>query len=119
MAMIRGCAASPAGPPPGPGSSLDTAGRPPAPATARQACPVAVGDLRYLTMSFWGFDHRAHTGEMIVNTTVAAAVTKGFGQLYARHFPIEEMRVITPAELTAPPTGDGNNTSAFVCRPTR
>ena len=56
---------------------------------------------------------------MIVNATVATAVTKVFGQLYARHFPIEEMRVTTPVELTAPPTGDGNNTSAFVCRPTR
>jgi hypothetical protein len=82
-------------------------------------CPVAVDDLRYLTMSFWGFDDRAHTGEMIVNSTVATAVTKAFGELYARHFPIEAMQVTTPAELTVPPTGDGNNTSAFVCRPTR
>ncbi len=87
--------------------------------TWQPACPVAAGDLRYLTMSFWGFDNRAHTGEMIVNTTVATAVTKVFGELYARHFPIEEMQVTTPAELTAPPTGDGNNTGAFVCRPTR
>jgi hypothetical protein len=27
------------------------------------------------------------------------------------------MRVVEPAELTAPPTGDDNNTTAFVCRP--
>jgi hypothetical protein len=27
--------------------------------------------------------------------------------------------VTSPAELTAPPTGDGNSTSAFVCRPAR
>jgi hypothetical protein len=87
--------------------------------TWQPGCPVAASDLRYLTMSFWGFDNRAHTGEMIVNATVASAVIKVFGELYARRFPIEEMQVTTPAELTAPPTGDGNNTSAFVCRPTR
>jgi hypothetical protein len=29
------------------------------------------------------------------------------------------MRVTSPAELSAKPTGDGNNTSAFVCRPVR
>jgi carbonic anhydrase/acetyltransferase-like protein (isoleucine patch superfamily) len=39
--------------------------------------------------------------------------------LFAARFPIEEMRVTSPAELDAPPTGDGNNTSAFVCRPVR
>jgi len=87
--------------------------------TWQPGCPVAASDLRYLTMSFWGFDNRAHTGEMIVNGTVATAVTKVFGELYARHFPLEQMQVTAPAELTASPTGDGNNTSAFVCRPTR
>jgi hypothetical protein len=29
------------------------------------------------------------------------------------------MRITTAAELDAPPTGDGNNTGSFVCRPTR
>ncbi|MFT7600588.1 MAG: hypothetical protein ACI8TP_003532, partial [Acidimicrobiales bacterium] len=31
-------------------------------------------------------------------------------------FPFEEMRIVTPTDLDAPPTGDGNNTTAFVCR---
>ena len=44
----------------------------------------------------------AHTGDVIVNTAVAAAVTKVFGKIYARHFPIEAMQATTPAELTAP-----------------
>jgi hypothetical protein len=79
-------------------------------------CPVAAGDLRYLTMSFWGFDGHAHTGEMIVNARAADGVVQVFGHLYDAHFPLEEMRVVAPAELTASPTGDGNNTTAFVCR---
>jgi hypothetical protein len=85
--------------------------------TWQPSCPVAATDLRYLTMSFWGFDGRVHTGEMIVNARGANAVTGAFGKLFAAHFPIEEMRVTAPAELTAAPTGDGNNTTAFVCRP--
>ncbi|GAB3500015.1 M15 family metallopeptidase [Amycolatopsis cihanbeyliensis] len=82
-------------------------------------CPVAAGDLRYLTMSFWGFDGRAHTGEMLVNASAAEAVTGIFGRLFAARFPLEEMRVTRADELDAAPTGDGNNTTAFVCRPIR
>jgi hypothetical protein len=97
----------------------------PIPATVLQrstwqaSCPVGKDDLRYLTMSFWGFDNKAHTGEMIVNRSVAIPVTQVFGKLYQARFPIEEMRVTTRSELDAAPTGDGNSTSAFVCRPTR
>lgn len=85
--------------------------------TWRPACPVTTADLRYLTLSFWGFDGHPHTGEMIVNARVAAAVTTVFGTLFAARFPIEDMRVTAQSELDAPPTGDGNNTTAFVCRP--
>ncbi|MFL6144564.1 MAG: M15 family metallopeptidase [Labedaea sp.] len=84
--------------------------------TWRPGCPVTAAELRYLTMSFWGFDGRPHTGEMIVNARFANAVTTVFGTLFQARFPIEEMRVTGPAELDAPPTGDGNNTTAFVCR---
>lgn len=85
--------------------------------TWQQGCPVRSGDLRYLTLSFHGFDGRVHTGEMIVNASVATAATKVFGRLFAQRYPIEEMRVTAAAELTAAPTGDGNNTGSFVCRP--
>jgi hypothetical protein len=68
-------------------------------------------------MSFVGFDGRPHTGEMIVHADVARDVVAAFEQVFAARFPIEEMRVVAAAELDVPPTGDGNNTSAFVCRP--
>ncbi len=87
--------------------------------TWRPACPVPASQLRYLTMSFHGFDGRVHTGEMLVNATAAQTVVGIFGQLFAAGFPIEEMRVTAAPELDLPPTGDGNNTSAFVCRQTR
>jgi hypothetical protein len=79
-------------------------------------CPVALADLRYLTVSFRGFDGRAHTGELIVHRSVAADVVTVFRRLFAAGFPIERMHVTTVEERDAAPTGDGNNTGAFTCR---
>jgi hypothetical protein len=82
-------------------------------------CPVGLDDLRYVTVSFRGFDGDAHTGELIVNASEAEGVVGVFHQLFDADFPIEEMRIVTDADMAAPPTGDGNNTAAFVCRPVR
>jgi hypothetical protein len=75
--------------------------------------------LRYLVMSFRGFDARAHTGEMLVNASVGQTVVDVFKKLFAAGFPIEEMRISPGAELNLPPTGDRNNTEGFICRPRR
>jgi hypothetical protein len=83
------------------------------------ACPVALDDLRYLTLSFVGFDGEPHTGELVVAATVAEDVVGVFRTLFAQRFPIEEMRLPTTADLQAHPTGDGNNTAAYVCRAAR
>ena len=80
-------------------------------------CPVTLDDLVYLTMSHYGFDGRFHTGEMIVNATVAENVVEVFRKLHDARFPIEQMRVITIEEIDAHPTGDWNDTTSFVCRP--
>lgn len=109
--------------PPASGGFESTIGPVPGAVLARStwqpACPVRAGELRYLTMSFHGFDGRVHTGEMLVHADVAQAVVRVFAGLFAARFPIEEMRVVDAPELSLPPTGDGNNTSAFVCRPAR
>jgi hypothetical protein len=85
--------------------------------TWRPGCPVSVDELRYVTMRFVGFDGLVHTGELIVHAEVAQDVVGVFARLHAERFPLEEVRVIAAEELDAPPTGDGNVTSAFVCRP--
>jgi hypothetical protein len=82
-------------------------------------CPVGLGDLRYVTVSFRGFDARPHTGELVLNARVARDVVGVFRTMYRARFPIEEMRLPTTADLEAPPTGDGNDTAALVCRATR
>lgn len=88
-------------------------------ATWQPGCPVPLADLRHVTMSFWGFDDRPHAGELVVNASVAGDVQKVFGRLFAARFPLEEVRIVEPADLDAEPTGDGNTTAAFVCRPVR
>ena len=80
-------------------------------------CPVTLEELAYITVSHHGFDGEIHTGEMIVNAAEAEGVIEVFHQLFDTGFPIEQMRVITKEEIDAPPTGDWNDTTSFVCRP--
>lgn len=87
--------------------------------TWEAGCPVAAEDLRHLTVTFWGFDDRAHTGELLVHADAADDLVEVFRAMFEARFPIEEVRIIGPDELDAPPTGDGNATTAFVCRPIR
>ena len=87
--------------------------------TWRSSCPVSRRDLSYVTTTFWGFDREPHTGELIVHRSMATDIVSVFRSLHRARWPIEEMRVTSRPELNEPPTGDGNNTSAFVCRPIR
>jgi D-alanyl-D-alanine carboxypeptidase-like protein len=82
-------------------------------------CPVAAKDLSWVLLTFRGFDGARHTGELLVNRSAAADLVRVFHALYDARFPLEEMRITTKAEQTAPPTGDGNDTGAFNCRPVR
>ena len=80
-------------------------------------CPVTVDQLSYLTVSHFGFDGQFHTGELMVNATVGEGMVEVFRKLHGERFPIEQMRVIRAEEIDAPPTGDWNDTTSFVCRP--
>ena len=80
-------------------------------------CPVGLHDLRYLRLTFWGFDKASHTGELVVNARYARGVLGVFRRLYAARFPIEQMTLPTSARRDPTPSGDGNGTGAMVCRP--
>jgi hypothetical protein len=79
-------------------------------------CPVRLGPLRLLHLSYWGFDHAAHTGELIVNTSAAAALTRAFAMLFAARFPIRQMRVVDDFGGDDERSMLADNTSAFNCR---
>lgn len=106
---------------PGPGFVSRIADPAPAGVIARSTwapgCPVTAKELAWVRLTFWGFDDRRHTGELLVNGRVAADLVSVFHRLYDARFPIEQMTITTKAEQTAPPTGDGNDTDAFNCRP--
>lgn len=87
--------------------------------TWQSGCPVSAAELAWVRVTFVGFDGARHTGELLVNASVASDVVTVFRALWQARFPLEEMRVTRPDELDAPPTGDGNNTGAFVCRAAR
>jgi hypothetical protein len=80
-------------------------------------CPVTLDELAYVTVSHFGFDGRFHTGELMVNLSVAEGVADVFRKLHQARFPLEQVRVIRKEEIDAPPTGDWNDTTSFVCRP--
>jgi hypothetical protein len=82
-------------------------------------CPVKARQLAWVRLTFWGFDGARHTGELLVNSTAAQPLVRVFRQLYAARFPIEEMRITPKSEQNAAPTGDGNDTGSFNCRPVR
>ena len=82
----------------------------------RAGCPVVPGDLRRLTIDYWGFDDRAHTGELIVNSLVAADVLTIFDRLLAERFPIRRMEPITTFGSDDERSLEADNTSGFNCR---
>jgi len=67
-------------------------------------------------LTYWGFDSRAHTGEMVVNEAVTSQVVAIFEKLYNARFAIYEM---VPVDAYG---GDDNraaaadDTSGFNCR---
>jgi D-alanyl-D-alanine carboxypeptidase-like protein len=79
-------------------------------------CPVAVSDLRLLTVTYVGFDGAAHTGQLVVNRAAAGPLERVFRELYKLRFHIHHMRL---ADAYGPVRGqpaDGDVTSAFDCR---
>ncbi|MEU4834065.1 M15 family metallopeptidase [Streptosporangium sp. NPDC023615] len=83
----------------------------------RPGCPVPVGDLRLITMTHWGFDDRAHTGELVVHRAVTEDVVSVFRRLYDWRWPIRRMQSVDVYRGDDFDSIDADNTSAFNCRP--
>jgi hypothetical protein len=79
-------------------------------------CPVSIGQLRLLVLTYWGFDNRSHTGRLVVNGDVAGAVVSVFHRLYDARFPIRRMRTVDDYGGSDFRSIEADNTSAFNCR---
>ncbi|AKF25503.1 hypothetical protein YH65_09050 [Sulfurovum lithotrophicum] len=82
----------------------------------RQGCPVSLNDLRYLRMTYRDFSGKDRQGEMVVNRTVAAEVTRIFGELYEADYPIRKMKLVSDYNGNDWQSIEADNTSAFNCR---
>jgi hypothetical protein len=79
-------------------------------------CPVAIRDLRLLTLDYWGFDGSLHRGRLIVHRRQAREVRRVFARLFYVQFPIRRMRLIDAYGGSDDRSMAANNTSAFNCR---
>jgi hypothetical protein len=79
-------------------------------------CPVGPSQLRTVTVSYVGFDGRAHTGALVVNSAVVADTEAVFRRLYAARFPIKRMGPIARYGGSDTRSMAVDNTSAFNCR---
>jgi hypothetical protein len=82
----------------------------------REGCPVPLSGLRLLRMTYWGFDQRTHTGQLIVNARVAGDVVKVFKRLYRQRYPIRRMELVDVYKGSDFESIEADNTSAFNCR---
>ncbi|MFB9676672.1 M15 family metallopeptidase [Streptosporangium vulgare] len=83
----------------------------------RPGCPVPVSDLRLITMTYWGFDDKPHTGELVVNKAATDDIVSVFHRLYEWRWPIYKMRLVDAYKADDYASIDADNTSAFNCRP--
>jgi hypothetical protein len=79
-----------------------------------RGCPVALSQLRVLSVTYWGFDGRPHPGQVVVNEAAVAPLAKVFARLYELRFPIRDMTI---ADVYGRPAlADGDVTGSFECR---
>jgi hypothetical protein len=79
-------------------------------------CPVGLGELRLVRLSYWGFDHAVHQGELIVNASAVMSMITAFRLLFEARFPIRQMRVVDDFGGDDERSMLADNTSAFNCR---
>ncbi len=85
--------------------------------TWREDCPTTLDELRYVTVSYWGFDELHHTGDLILHRDVAEDLVGVFEQLHAARFPIEQIGLLDDEDFTQfHRRGDDNLTAAYHCR---
>ena len=56
--------------------------------------PITLNHLRLIKVSYWGFDRKVHTGNLVVNYKWAKRLTGVFRKLFKAGFHIHRMRLI-------------------------
>ena len=82
----------------------------------RTGCPISISSLRYITLKYIGFDGKEHTGELIVNKSIANSIVNIFKELYNIKYPIHKMELVSNYYGSDFASIEADNTSAFNCR---
>jgi hypothetical protein len=77
------------------------------------SCPVSLDDLRLVTLTYWGFDRRAHTGRLVLNRDAVSPVVRALRRLYDARFPIRRMVPVEAYGANDERSMRADNTSAF------
>ncbi|MGF7057401.1 M15 family metallopeptidase [Brassicibacter mesophilus] len=78
--------------------------------------PVKLDDLRYIKVTYWGFDDKAHLGELVVHKEVSNEVIEIFKELYEVKFQIDKIKIIDEYNADDNLSMEDNNTSSFCFR---
>ena len=84
----------------------------------RRGCPVAVADLRLVTVTHARLDGTTAQGELVVHRDAANAVVAVFRSLLAARFPVAQVRTVEAYGSDDGRSMAANNTSAYNCRRT-
>jgi hypothetical protein len=79
-------------------------------------CPVPLSGLRLLTLTYWGWDGRPHTGQLVTNASSVVPLTSVFRKLYAMRFPIHHMKLSDAYGPVSVWPKDLDVTYSFSCR---
>ena len=79
----------------------------------KKDCDIPLKDLKYLRLSYYGFDGEVHVGEMIVNTLISEDTLLVFKELYEAKYPIEGMELVDEYDADDNASMEANNSSAF------
>jgi D-alanyl-D-alanine carboxypeptidase len=82
----------------------------------RPGCPVHYRDLRLIRLSYWGWDGKPHTGELVARRTVTDDLVRVFRKLYDWRWPIRQMKLVDAYKADDFASIEVDNTSAFNCR---
>jgi hypothetical protein len=84
--------------------------------TWHEGCPVGVGKLRLLRVTYWGFDDERHRGRLVVHRRFDDEIIAVMRRLYRLRFPIRRMQLIDRYDADDHRSMAADNTSAFNCR---
>ena len=75
--------------------------------------PVSLKQLRLIKVSFWGFDQKVRTGNLVVSAIWAKRLTGVFNKLFDAHFHIRSMKLIDAFGADDHRSMKADNTSAY------